>query len=523
MRSASLECREPPFALAPDPRFACLGAQATRLVDAWLTALPQGTAGLRVVIGALGSGKSLLAEVLLTRLPATVRVIRLRQPRVDAMALLETLGVALGADTTGNAALLGERIEQALAAERAQGRTALLLVDEAQQLPDATLEQIRLLVNARAEGQPLLQALLLATPALQARLARAELRAFAERIDDLQHLQPLDADDTRAYVQHRLAVAGGSPHLFSRLALRALHQASGGQPRLINRVAERALKLTAAAGYTVADENMVRRAARAVLPAARRARWLRAAALLALLWMLLAAGWTWWRLRPAPMAGTAPAASVRANPVADALALRQALTTAQDTRLLAWSTLLARWQVTSQDTSVAAAAQCEARIFPGFFCVSGNGSLEQLQRFNRPLILELRLDGATKYAVLLGVGDDRVTLDVGGRDFVITPLALATLWHGRFYAGFRVPAATPLSLRRGDHGDAVAWLANTLARADGAPPPADAETFDAALATRVRALQRRFGIRADGVVGPETLFALSALEADGPHLARATP
>lgn len=523
MRSASLECREPPFALAPDPRFACPGAQATRLLDAWLTALPQGVAGLRVVIGTLGSGKSLLAELLLTRLPATVRVIRLRQPRIDALALLETLGAALGAETGGNAALLGERIEQALAAERAQGRAALLLVDEAQQLPDATLEQIRLLVNARAAGQPLLQVLLLATPTLPARLARAELRAFAERIDDLQHLQPLDADDTRAYVQHRLAVAGGSPHLFSRLALRALHQASGGQPRLINRIAERALKLTAAAGYTVADENMVRRAARAVLPAARRARWLRTALVLALLLVLLAAGWTWWRLRPASIPGAASAISAPANPAADAVALRQALITAQDTRLLAWSALLARWQVTSQDTSVAAAAQCEARIFPGFFCVSGSGSLEQLQRFNRPLILELQLDGAARYALLRGVGDDRVSLDVGGHDFVLTPAALAALWHGRFYAGFRVPAATPLSLRRGDRGNAVAWLADALAHADGMPPPADADVFDAALAARVRALQRRFGIHADAVVGPETLFALSALEPDGPHLAREQP
>ena len=523
MRSTPLECREPPFALAPDPRFASLGAQATRLLDVWLTTLPQGSAGLRVVIGALGSGKSLLAEVLLTRLPAAVRVIRLRQPRIDAVALLETLGAALGADTTGNAALLGERIEQALAAERARGHTALLLVDEAQQLPDATLEQIRLLVNARAEGQPLLQALLLATPTLDARLKRVELRAFAERIDDLQQLAPLDEDDTRAYVQHRLAVAGGSPHLFSRLALRALHQASGGQPRLINRVAERALRLTAAAGYTVADENMVRRAARAVLPAARRARWLRAALLLALLLALLAAAWSWWRLRPVSATGAATPAPASVNPVADTLALRQALSTAQDTRLLAWSTLLARWQVTSQDTSVAAAAQCEARIFPGFFCVSGNGSLEQLQRFNRPLILELQLDGAARYAVLLGVGDDRVTLDVGGRDFVLTPAALAALWRGRFYAGFRVPASMPLSLRRGDHGDAVAWLADALARAAGVPPPADADAFDAALATRVRALQRRFGIRADAVVGPETLFALSALEPDGPHLAREQP
>ncbi|MDE1899664.1 MAG: peptidoglycan-binding protein, partial [Xanthomonadaceae bacterium] len=259
------------------------------------------------------------------------------------------------------------------------------------------------------------------------------------------------------------------------------------------------------------------------LPAARRARWLRATLSLALLLVLLAAAWTWWRARPASIPGAMSAMTAPAQPAADAIALRRVLATTQDSRLLAWSALLARWQVTSQDTSVAAAAQCEARIFPGFFCVSGSGSLEQLQRFNRPLILELQLDGAARYALLLGVGDGRVTLDVGGRDFVLTPMALAALWHGRFYAGFRVPASTPLSLRRGDHGDAVAWLADALARADGAPLPADADVFDATLAARVRALQRRFGIHADAVVGPETLFALSALEPDGPHLAREQP
>jgi general secretion pathway protein A len=167
---------------------------------------------------------------------------------------------------------------------------------------------------------------------------------------------------------------------------------------------------------------------------------------------------------------------------------------------------------------------CDALIFPGFACVSGRGSLDQLRRFDRPIILELDDADAKQEVLLVGAGNEAVRLYLGGKYVELTREAFEHVWNGRFYAVFRVDPAMPTKLARGDSGDGLAWVLGRLppdgtAAAGGAAPA----TFDRTVEARVLALQQRFGIAADGVVGPETMFALSSLEAEGPHLARGVP
>ena len=117
----------------------------------------------------------------------------------------------------------------------------MLVVDEAQNLAPEVLEQVRLLTNLETETQKLLQIILIGQPELRELLGRVELRQLAQRITGRYHLDPLSADESSAYVRHRLRVAGATREIFSNGALREIQRLSGGVPRLINIISDRAL------------------------------------------------------------------------------------------------------------------------------------------------------------------------------------------------------------------------------------------------------------------------------------------
>jgi len=320
-------------------------------------------------------------------------------------------------------------------------------------------------------------------------------------------------------------VAGAARSPFSRLGLRALYQRSGGIPRLINVIADRALMAGFAREQDAIGERLVDRAADETLPGTARywmhryGRWAAAAAALALGIGL----WTYFQWQPAPPAAVTPAVATPA-PVKhdDALApLRAAIARDVETDLSAWTQLLARWQVNSGDISVRDAAHCPNLIAPGVGCLRGSGTIEQLARFDRPLILLLHDGNAHAEALLQDVDAQHVRLTLGGESRVLNKADLAHVWNGEFSAVWRVPADVPATLRQGDAGPGVAWIKARLARMDGKAADAGPAYFDAALEERVRKLQTAYGIKPDGVVGPETLFALSALDDSGPHLFRA--
>jgi general secretion pathway protein A len=153
--------------------------------------------------------------------------------------------------------------------------------------------------------------------------------------------------------------------------------------------------------------------------------------------------------------------------------------------------------------------------------VSGRGSLDQLRRFDRPLILELDEAHAKQMVLLVGAGDQDVSVYLGGKYVELRRDVFERVWNGRFYAVFRVDPSMPSKLSRGDGGAGIAWLLGHLPP-DGSVTSAPT-SFDRSVESRVLTVQQRFGIAADGVVGPETMFALSSLEAEGPHLARGIP
>ncbi|HEX7342340.1 MAG TPA: AAA family ATPase [Rhodanobacteraceae bacterium] len=526
--------RESPFAVAPDTRFAYLAATAGEILDRLQQEVIEGSGGITLLTGSSGSGKTLVAQCLLERLAdRDVRVARLLHSRVTPIELLQSVCTRLRVPLDQHVDPVSERdLVNALGVFLmdiyAQGQRVLLVVDEAQNLSDESLEQLRLLTNLETPVHRLMHILMLATPHLRERLHATTLAPLAQRVTAWHELPGLDTRHSEAYVRHRLSVAGAAPALFSRLALRDMVHASRGVPRVLNLIGERALSLAADNHQDSVGERTVQQAMRDVLPGHvgywlhRGRKWWPAGAAVVVL-LVVVASWIGWRVTH-ESSPEVPVASAVAPATDQVPRLMRMLLPARDSRLQAWGTLLARWQVGSVDTGVAAASTCPEVIFAGFDCVGGTGTLDQLKRFDRPLVLILDTPEGKREVLLLGVGDTRVRLDIGPRDVEWSRTALAEVWRGHFLAPFRLPAFLPTTLRQGDTGQGVAWLDRQLRQLDGDTAAAyRPAVFDAAMRERVKRLQQAFGIPADGIVGPETLFALTSLDAGGPHLARDVP
>jgi len=517
--------REPPFSITPDPRYVFLSERHRDALAHLLYGIGKGGSGGFVQLtGEVGTGKTTLCRLLLEQLPENTRVALVLNPKLSPVELVETVCEELKLDIEGRRGslkALTDTLNKFLLDAYAEGLRVVLIVDEAQNLSIESLEQVRLLTNLETPTQKLLQIILLGQPELREMLERVELRQLAQRITARYHLTPLDAAETEAYVRHRLAVAGSSRIPFSRLGLKALYQRSGGIPRLVNIIADRALMAGYAREQDSIGERLVDRAADETLPGHARywmrryGRWVAAALL-----VLGACGaYAWWSLRPPPAKFVPEPRPAVTTPAADAEADRLAARLAEkpETQLTAFTQLLARWQVGADAVSVRDASRCAPIVAPGIACLHGRASLEQLARFDRPLILLFGRNEPT-HALLQGVGRQRVRLDLAGTRYELARDSLAKFWDGDFIVLWRLPADIPATLDRGASGSGVAWVGERLKAFDGVD--ASPTTYDAALAERVRKLQQSYGIKADGIVGPETLFALSALDDAGPHLAR---
>ncbi len=525
--------REPPFSITPDPRYVFLSERHRDALAHLLYGIGKGGSGGFVQLtGEVGTGKTTLCRLLLEQLPENTRVALVLNPKLSPVELVESVCEELKLDIVGKRGslkALTDTLNAYLLDAYAQGLRVVLIVDEAQNLSIDSLEQIRLLTNLETPTQKLLQIILLGQPELRDVLARPELRQLAQRITARYHLTPLDAGETEAYVRHRLAVAGCSRIPFSRLGLKALYQRSGGIPRLINIIADRALMAGFAREQDSIGERIVDRAADEALPGHARywvrryGRWAAAAAVV----LAIAAVFIAWRaphtIAPAAQLPPAEAKAPGPSPADDMIAkIGKQLETTGDNALDAFSQLLARWQVDPDSVSVREASKCPSVITNGVDCLRGRATLEQLARFDRPLILVLH-DGAHQaHALLQGVGPSHVRLDIGSQRYELARPALSKFWSGEFVAVWRLPPEVPTaSLKRGDAGAGVAWVKERLASLDrGAAAESGPAFFDAEVEDRVRKLQTAYGIKADGIVGPETLFALSALDDSGPRLAR---
>ncbi len=248
-----------PFRLAPEPRFLFASSTHRKALSYLDYGLRQGE-GFLVLSGEIGAGKSLLVAHLLTGLGREGLVaVSLASGALEPMDALWLIAEGLGLEPSGSgkAPLLGA-IRRCLAAQEQAGRRVLLIVDEAQSLPVATLEELRLLTDQGSGARAGLQCFLVGQQQLRRSLARPELEQLRQRVVASCHLEPLGQDETGRYVRHRLEIAGwrGAPALAEGIGV-AVHAATGGVPRRINLLCGRLMLLGAVEGRDRLDENNV--------------------------------------------------------------------------------------------------------------------------------------------------------------------------------------------------------------------------------------------------------------------------
>ena len=250
-----------PFQLSPDPRFFFSSKGHGKAMAYLVYGVNQGE-GFIVITGEIGAGKTMLASALARNVASgNIVLAHVVSTSLDADDVVRTVAAAFGLPQEDHKAILLKRLEQYLLACHKQGQRALLLVDEAQNLPVKSLEELRMLSNFTYADKPLLQTFLLGQPEFRETLQSHKLDQLRQRVIASCHLGPLDAAETEAYITHRLHTAGwsGDPS-FSGDAFAAIHKHTGGIPRKINMLCDRLMlmgKLEQKHAFTGQDVEVV--------------------------------------------------------------------------------------------------------------------------------------------------------------------------------------------------------------------------------------------------------------------------
>lgn len=250
---------ELPFTLTPNTNF-YLGMQPhDEALAVLLTALKTGEGFLKV-IGEVGTGKTLLCRKLLNDIPDHFVTAYIPNPYLKPDELRRAVAGELGVKQAQrmNVQLLTQRIQERLLTLHQQGHSVVLILDEAQALPEESLEALRLFTNLETESRKLLQVVLFAQPELDQRLAQAHFRQLRQRITFSYQLRAMTSDEVDYYINHRMRVAGyKGVSLFSPTISAKIAKASKGIPRLVNILCHKMLMLAYGEGqYQLTNKHL---------------------------------------------------------------------------------------------------------------------------------------------------------------------------------------------------------------------------------------------------------------------------
>ncbi|MBW2605536.1 MAG: AAA family ATPase [Deltaproteobacteria bacterium] len=256
--------KDTPFRLTPDPAYYFPSDVHKEALQTLLYSIRAGE-GFVQITGEPGTGKTLILRTILQQLGDEVTTALILNPRLSPSELLRVILEDLGLDPLqmekkSKEALL--RYFRDMLLEKARkGVKTVVIIDEAQNLPNDTMEELRLLSNLETEKEKLLQIILVGQIELEKKLKSPDLKQLAQRITIRYRLKPLSKNDTIAYIYHRISVAGGGELIrFSPMVLDRIHKLSKGVPRLINIICERALMAAFVEGKNTIKKGQVRKA-----------------------------------------------------------------------------------------------------------------------------------------------------------------------------------------------------------------------------------------------------------------------
>ena len=510
--------REKPFNITPNPRFIFL-SKNHREAFAHLLYGIDNHAGFIELTGEVGTGKTTVLRTLFEQLDERgVRTALIFNPCLSAQDLMRSINREFGIPWEGlNSSELLDHLNRFLLAENGAGRTVVLVIDEAQNLEPQVLEQVRLISNLETKTDKLIQIVLAGQPELKKLLGRTELRQLAQRITVSYHLTPLDFEDSKAYIEHRLEVAGDwRAAVFTPQALRRVFRRSGGTPRLINIVCDRALLF----GYVAESREISGRMVKAAIAEIRREE--RQGELLR--------RWTGWLIVPALLAGAMAFAALHrgifpplrpgngagltaASDIPRLLGKELGGKDESESAIAAFNALAKRWNV----PPVAATPELKfprdlagAAAQRGLTLTRFSGSLGFLLRMGYPALLEFTLPGVAgkRYLALTALEQGRfqVAPPLSGRDS-LTSAELESCWSGTAWLPWRNFSAIPPLIAPGTRGEKAARLQRLL---QGAQQYNGRITgmFGPETVAAIRGFQATRGITPDGKAGAQTLLLL---------------
>jgi general secretion pathway protein A len=538
---------EPPFSLTPDPRFLFMSERHREGLAHLLYGAEQ-PGGFVQLTGEIGSGKTTLCRQMVRQIPPDTDIALIINPRLTALELLASVCDELRIPylpETRSIKVLVDAINQRLLENHALHKRTVLIIDEAQNLSSAVLEQVRLLTNLETSQEKLLQIILIGQPELRTLLKRKKLRQLEQRITARYHLDALSKAETEAYIRHRLSVAGRKDLIFTAQAMRKVYRFSGGIPRLVNIICDRALLGAYALGKHKIGASIVRRAYRETqgfsLRWRNRPAWTAGAAVIATLLVmataafLLKANFPYFNRE----AVTAPArlghkpeslAAVPAKIPMVTFSVKETISrapeidgpdSAREPRLAQILGLLRGGDTSSSFTSLfgqwgikvtvnASDLGCKIAREHGLDCLYLVGNWAKIRRFDLPAILELRLpEGRKKRVALVGLSGDSAKLGIDWQEYQFPLSEIETLWDGSFIVLWKPPFAAR-RLASGMRGEEVRWVRRTLDTLEGKPAdPEMSDLYDEDLHQRIIVFQRDRSLAQDGEIGNETLVRLT--------------
>ena len=521
--------REKPFNLTPDPRFIFL-SKNHREAFAHLLYGINNRAGFILLTGEVGSGKTTVLRALLNQLDGGhYRTALIFNPRLSPPELIHNINREFAIQTyASTSSRLLETLNPFLLQQNSEGRTVVLVIDEAQSLEAPVLEQIRLISNLETDRDKLIQIVLSGQPEFLHILKRKEMQQLSQRITVRYHLHPMDFEDTVAYIHHRLEVAGvRSRDVFSKSALRLIYRYSRGLPRLINAACDRAL-LT---GYTREAARIGSRVAAAgvkdlrgdVTPVPRKRRLILVptfAVLAAIFAVTIYLGWNDFIDRfktsqhlEAARVNTEKDVVITGEEFYRAMAAELGGMPESESARRAFNALANLWNARPVSESdnlnqfnglERAALDRELRLY------RFSGSLGGLLRLDYPAVLELNMPGiqGKRFVSLVGIENDQLLVDppISGRRS-LSFSELEKHWSGNGFLLWKDSLNLLAGTSPGSKGDHIKRLQGLLKEAGAYTRPLTG-VYDSDTLSAVKEFQSSKGIEQDGIIGGQTLMVL---------------
>ncbi|OGR23526.1 MAG: hypothetical protein A2X79_08265 [Desulfuromonadaceae bacterium GWB2_53_15] len=533
---------EKPFTLTPNPRFIFLSKNHKEAFAHLLYGI-NNHYGFIELIGEVGTGKTTVLRTLLGQLKDdNYRTALIFNPCLTGVELLRSINHEFGIEAESEYAneLLVE-LNRFLLAENAEGRTVVLVIDEAQNLQPEVLEQIRLISNLETENDKLIQIILAGQPELKTLLERPSLRQLNQRIAVRYILKSMNTNETRTYIRHRMDVAGETGGVsFSYYAINWIYLYTRGVPRMINILCDRALLIAYGDERRRISSNIITRAIREIINIPQGKRWSLFFAAIAAIIILITFAMASSHWLPARTNAHPPLTSqaksllsktdVAILPLSGPISAQPARIKSKleheilsydqnDTHVHAFNALVSRWganpikifggQLTVPGMFERLAAKRNLRL------TAYRGSMDEALGFNLPILVMTRVPGK--------IGDYCIAITNAGKDGLlsISPALfggntmhkdeLISVANGNYYLVWRNFGKMPDTIAPGEKRFEIRTLQRLLKQANFYQDTIDG-SYSSATVKAVQEFQRSRGIPVNDSVGELTLAALTMFE-----------